>query len=118
MAATPQYGSMIFRGASGKTYSIDLYVSDVNGASVNWDGGAGAGAGTPAFWIAPENVTLVDYSQVTGTADTEKIRLTANGRPTMHVLRYALHLTTIATRPALNIGFSQGTQISALQISD
>ena len=118
MAATPQYGSMIFRGTSGKTYSVDLYISDVNGASINWDGGAGAGAATPQFWVAPENITLVDYAQVTGTADTEKIRLTSNGRPTMHVLRYVIHVSTIATRPALTIGFTQGTQIAAIQISD
>ena len=109
---------MIFQGASGKTYSVDLYVSDVNAAAINWDGGAGAGAGTPQFWVAPENVTLVDYAQVTGCLDTEKIRLTANGRPTMHVLRYVIHVSTIATRPALRINFAQGTQIAAIQISD
>jgi len=118
MAATPQYGSMIFKGQSGKTYSIDLYVSDVNGAMINWDGGGGAGSSSPQFWVAPEPVVLVDYAQVTGTADTEKIRLTANGRPTAHVLRYGIHVSTIATRPALSIGFQAGTQIGGLQISD
>jgi len=118
MVAAPQYGSMIFQGASGKTYSVDLYVSDVNAASINWDGGAGSGAGTPAFWVAPEDVTLIDYAQVTGTADTEKLRLTINGRPTMHVLRYVIHVSTIATRPALRIGFKAGSQIAAIQISD
>jgi len=118
MVATPQYGSFVFQGQSGKSYSIDLYVSDVNGAAINLDGGGGAGASSPQFWVAPENVVLKDYSQVTGTADTEKIRLTANGRPLSHVLRYGVHLTSLATRPALNVGFSKGTQIGALQISD
>ena len=118
MGATPQYGSMIFRGASGKTYSIDCKISDVNGAMVTWDGGGGAGDSSPQFWVAPENVTLVDFSVVTGCADTEKIRLTANGRPTAHVLRYGIHVTTLATRPALTIGFTGGTQIGAIQISD
>ena len=118
MAATPQYGSMLFRGASGKTYSVDLYVSDVNAGLINWDGGAGAGAASPTYWKAPEDVTLVDYSQVTGTADTEKIRLTVNGRPTMHVLRYGIHLTTLATRPPLTIGFKAQSEIAGIQISD
>jgi len=118
MVATPQYASFIFVGASGKTYALDAYVSDVNAGLVNFDGGAGAGSASPTFWIAPENVTLRDYAMVTGTADTEKIRLTSNGRPTTHVLRYGVHLTSLNNRPRLNIGFAGGTQIGALQISD
>ena len=118
MVATPKYGSMVFVGASGKTYSVDKYVSDVNAGLTNWDGGAGAGASSPTYWVAPENVTLVDYAQVTGTADTEKIRLVANGKPTMHVLRYGVHLTTLNSRPKLAINFRAGTQISCIQISD
>jgi hypothetical protein len=118
MVAAPQYGMMFFIGASGKTYPIDVYVSDVAGGAVRWDGGAGAGTASPTFWIAPENVSLRDYAQVTGTADTEKLRLTSNGRPTSHLLRYGVHLTTLNNRPQLNIGFIKGTQISALQVSD
>ena len=78
MAATPQYASFIFVGASGKTYAIDAYVSDVNAALVTFDGGAGAGASSPDFITFPENVVLRDYAQVTGTADTTKIRLLSN----------------------------------------
>jgi hypothetical protein len=118
MVATPQYGGMVYQGASGKTYVKDIYVSDVNGALINFDGGGGAGASSPDFWIAPEDVVLIDYSQVTGTADTEKIRLVADGRPTGHVLRYGVHLTTLNNRPKLQIGFKAKTQISAIQISD
>jgi len=116
--AAPQYGSAIFQGASGKTYSVDMYLSDVNAGSVNWDGGAGAGASSPTYWKAPEDVTLVDYAQVTGMTDTEKIRLTVNARPTMHVLRYVIHVSTIATRPALRIGFKANAEIAGIQISD
>jgi len=119
MGATPQYGSMVFIGnSSGKTYAVDLYISDVNGGLVNFDGGAGAGAASPTQWIAPEKVTLIDYSMVTGTADTEKIRLTVNNRPLASILRYGVHLTTLATRPKLNIGFMAGAQIGGIQISD
>ena len=109
---------MVFVGASGKTYLVDIYVSDVNAALINWDGGAGAGASSPTYWTAPENVMLVDYSQVTGTADTEKIRLTVNGRPLQSVLRYGVHLTTLNNRPKLAVGFKGGSQIAAIQISD
>lgn len=118
MVATPQYCTFYFVGASGKTYSVDGYVSDVNGARVTFDGGAGAGASSPNFWIPPENVILQDYAMVTGTADTEKIRLTVNGRPCGQILRYVPHLTTNSNRPKLTIGFTKGSQVSAFQISD
>lgn len=116
--ATPQYGGMFFVGTKGETYPVDIYVSDVNGARINWDGGAGAGSTSPTYWKAPVDVILTDYSMVTGTADTEKIRLLRDSKPTGHVLRYVPHLTSNSNRPRLRIGFKKGTEISAVQISD
>lgn len=119
MAATPQYGTMLFRGRStGQLYSVDVYISDVAAAAVHFDGGAGAGAASETFISFSEPVILEDYSQVTGTADTEKIRITANGMPTPHILRYGIHLTTLNNRPLLNIPFKAGTRISGIQIAD
>jgi hypothetical protein len=119
MVATPQYGQMIFLGAKTKqTYPVDIYVSDVNAALVRFDNGAGASATSETFITFNEPVVLKDYSMVTGTADTEKLRLLANNTPTNMVLRYVPHLTTNSNRPPLNIGFGQGTRISAFQISD
>jgi len=117
MAATPQYATFVFKGMSGKSYVVDAYVSDVANAMVTFDGGAGSGASSPDFWTPPEDVVLVDYSQVTGTADTTKIRLTSNGRPTGHILRYTIHLTSLNNRPQLQIGFRAGTRFSAIQLA-
>jgi len=48
MTAAPQYGTLIFKGLqTGKTYSVDIYVSDVANALVHLDGGAGAGSSSP-----------------------------------------------------------------------
>ena len=119
MGATPQYASFYFVGhKTGKTYSVDAYVSDVNGARVNFDEGAGAGAGTADFITFEEPVQLKDFSIITGTADTEKVRLVSGGKPTRHVLRYSLFLNTLANRPQLAVNFAAGTRISAFQISD
>lgn len=119
MAATPQYGTMVFKGVeTGKTYVVDIYVSDVNAALINFDGGAGAGSSSPTYKRFPEDVILVDYSQVTGTADTEKIRVVVNGAPTQHLLRYGVHLTSLNNRPGLRIGIRAGSELSAIQISD
>lgn len=119
MVATPQYGTMLFRGrSSGQLYSVDIYISDVAGAQVRFDNGAGAGASAETFTTFNEPVILTDYAQVTGTADTEKIRITANNSPTPHILRYGIHLSTLNNRPVLNIPFRAGTRISGIQISD
>lgn len=116
MAAAPQSGTLFARGLTGNNYSVDIYISDVAGAPVRFDGGAGAGASSPDFYSFPEPVIVTDVSVVTGLTDTTKVRITANGAPTPSILRYALHLTTIATRPALSIKLRAGTRLGAIQI--
>lgn len=118
MAATPQYGSMTFVGLrSGRTYTKDVYLSDVANALVRWDAGQGAGAATPTEWICPEPVALVDYAQVTGTQDTTKLQLTVNGIPTGDILRYVPHLTTNSKRPSLLLKIATYARIGALQLA-
>lgn len=115
MAATN--GTMIFLGArTKKTYVMDLYQDDVAGAAVNWDSGAGAAAATRESWTPPEGVYLLDYSVVTGAAQT-KLQLTRNGVPTGDMLRQSIHLNTLAYRPRLSIPFNRGDEIAALQIA-
>jgi len=114
--ATPQYAVMQFLGLmSGKTYSKDVYVSDVAESRINFDSGSGASATSENFWRPPEPVLLTDYSQVTGTADTTKLQVTKNGIPTGDFLRYTVHLTSLNNRPRLAIGFPAGSEISAIQ---
>lgn len=117
MTATPQSGTLFARGLTGNNYSVDIYVSDVAGAPVRFDGGAGAGANSPDFYSFPEPVVVTDISVVTGTADTTRARMTANGAPTPNIMRYALHLTTLATRPSLSIKLKAGTRLSAIQLA-
>ena len=117
--ATPQFGSMVFVGLrTRQSYQKDIHLADVAAALVRWDAGAGASATSPEEWRPPEPVVLRDYSQVTGTADTEKLQLTRNGVPTGDIMRYTIHLTSLPLRPVLNIPFNQGDVISAIQLAD
>jgi len=117
MAATPQYCQFTFVSGN-QTIMVDGYISDVNAAYVNFDGGGGAGTTSPTEWVAPVNCTLVDFSMVTGTADTEKIRLVRGASPSASILRYVPHLTTNSSRPKLNWPISKGERFRAIQISD
>jgi len=118
MTPTPQYCQFIFRGLrSGMSYNIDGYVSDVAAALVKWDGGAGAGAASPDNWTPPEAVSLVDFTMVTGAADTTKLQITRNQVPVGAILRYTIHLTSLALRPRLNIPFLRGQKVGAIQLA-
>lgn len=116
MAATPQSGTMMFVGLrTAKTYSKDVYLSDVMGALINFDAGNGAGSTSPTSWTPPEPVALVDYAQVTGTADTTKLQPISGGRPTEDMLRYTIHLTTLNNRPRLRLVFPAMYPVQFLQ---
>lgn len=119
MVATPQFGTAFFRGrSSGQLFPTDLYVSDVAGGRLRWDNGAGAGAGSEEWVSFSEPVILEDLALITGVADTEKFRLTANNTPLPHVVRYSVHLNTLNNRPKLMIPFKANTRISGIQIAD
>ena len=116
MAAAPKYGTVFLRGVqTGRTYAVDVYISDVANASVNFDSGSGASSGSDSFYIAPENVVFEDFSIVSGLTDTTKISINANGVQTGNRIRYANHLNTLNNRPKLAIPFRAGSKIAFSQ---
>jgi hypothetical protein len=117
MAPAARYGTMMFKGLqTGRTYAVDIYISDVLAAPVTWDNGSGATATSLVYWKAPENVMLYDFSIATGLTDTTNIVTTSDGAQVPNSrLRHANFLNSIATRPALQISFRQGSNIGAIQ---
>ncbi len=118
MAATPKYGVLIARGIkTGKTYSVDMYFSDVANENVKFDSGAGASSTSPEFKVFPEPVVIEDIAIQDGMQDTTKIRLVVNGTPQPDVFRYSVHLESLNNRPKLNIGIKEGSMLSFLQLA-
>lgn len=115
MVAAPQYAVFKFVGASGRTYNVDAYLSDVANALVRFDGGAGASTTSPEYWQPPEPVVLVDFAIVTGMTDTTKIQITRGGQPTQDHLRFSMHVQTLAARPSIAVGFTPQGVIRAIQ---
>jgi hypothetical protein len=92
MAAAPRYGTLMFLGASGRTYASLTY------------------------YKAPEQMKLYDFSVATGLTDTTNVLFTSDGAQIAGSrLRYANFLNTIATRPVLSLTFRQGSNVGALQ---
>lgn len=118
MAAAPQRGSMTFRSLDGKRgASIDVYISDVVGGSVNFDSGAGAGPNSETFYTFMEAMVLTDFSILTGLTDTTVIRIVGSGVPTLFTLRYANHLNTLNSRPIPGVIVNAGSRLSATQLA-
>jgi len=119
MAAAPRYGTATFReSSSGRTYSVDIYISDVANALINWDSGNGAGTGSLTYYKMPVDAVLVDVSLASGLTDTTNMAITKDGGQIAGGrLRYANFLNTLAFRPALQLRFPQGAQVGAIQIA-
>lgn len=117
MAATPKNGTYSFLGLqSGRTYSISAYNSDVANAKVLLSSRGLGGTSSDNFWKCPEDVKLFDYSEITGTADTNVRILTADDNVVQGaVLEKTSHVSTASQRPPLNLIFRKGTNFGALQ---
>ena len=117
MAAAPRYGTMSLLGLeTNRTYHVDVYISDVLAAQVNFDNGSGATSTSLVYYKAPELMKLYDFSVATGLTDTTNILLTSDrAQIAASRLRYANFVNTLATRPVLSITFKRGSNIGAIQ---
>jgi len=113
---TPTNGTALFRGASGRAYAVDVYISDVVGASCRFNLGGAAGAASDAYYVPPEPVVLEDLSVATGPTVMVGLNLTENGgvRPGTSY-RIANFLNTLTARPRITVAFPQGALVGAVQ---
>lgn len=119
MAAVPAKGTMVAIGqASGRTYSIDIYLDDIDDANVNFDSGTGASATSDTYYVFPEGVTITDLILESATEDCDRIRIVANGTPTSMVLRHKVNfLASVQQRPRIAIGVNPGTRFIFVQVA-
>jgi len=113
MAATA--GTVIFLGASGKTYSVDVYIPDATGTLLTFNPSGLAATTSPTYWKAPEMCRLIDLS--IGTAPTAvgaALTLTGAVFPG-NTVRWANQLQTLANRVKLNIPVKSGEQVGFTQ---
>jgi hypothetical protein len=105
-----------FRGASGQTYAVSAYLNDTATALVTFDLAGKAGANSPNYFKCPETMVLQDViiAAATGQTATQLLR---DNKPTGDVLLNAVHLASVAFRPALNIPFLAGSLAQAVQLA-
>jgi len=115
--ATAKNYSMVFRGQSGRTYSVSGYTADTASYANTFSQGSSAAASGGLQYVQfRENVILEDFSIPTGTTQVSGY-LTEAGVPRAGtILDYVIHVSTNSNRPKLNVPFAAGTLIGAVTI--
>lgn len=112
---TPETGTIIFRGMSGRDYAYNIYSSDVIGAYVTFSAFGAAGATSQNFLVLPERCVLKDLSVITGqTVCTSWLPL-VNDTPSGVAVLVANSINTLAYRSIPNVGFEAGRKFTLVQ---
>ena len=114
--ATATNASCVFVGQSGRTYQINMYTADTASYINKWSPSGVAGTGSLDYWVAPENVTLIDFAIPTGTTQTTMVLTESGATKNGAVIGFVPHLTTNSNRPKIAIPFGKGALIGATTI--
>jgi len=109
-----QNGTFVFVGASGQTYTVDVYIPDAVATNLTFNSSGLAASTSPNYWKAPEPCTLVDISGAAPTAVGATITL-SGALYTGKTFRWANQLATLSTRMKHRIPIPAGEQVGALQ---
>lgn len=108
-------GTMLFKGVSGKTYSVDLYIPDAVATNVTFNGSGKATSTSNAYWNTPEAGFIVDVSTPASPTAVGAIITKDGAQVTNGCIRWANQLNTLATRPSHAIPVSGNVQLGLLQ---
>lgn len=105
---TPTNGNVLFRGKSGKTYPINVYISDVAAALCPFSLYGLAAAGGDSSYILEEDCRIEDISITTGPTVITTINLQLGNRPGYGVFAIKQYLDTLNNRPQNPTGWIRG----------
>ena len=108
-------GNITLIGRSGRSYSMDMYIPDAVATQIGFNTVGLATSGSPTTFRCPEDMTLVDISDVAGMTAVG-VNLKANDQLIIGgSIRWASRVSTLSRRAPLSIGFRAGDIISGLQ---
>ena len=110
-----QAGTLVIVGASGRTYTYDVYVPDAAATQLTFNASGLAGSGSPSHLTTMEPCTIVDFS--IGTAPTAVGAIFQIGDANVNgaTIRHANQLAANPNRMKLRIPLPGNVQLSALQ---
>ena len=108
-------GSITLRGASGRSYNMNFYSSDVVAAACTFSLTGVAGTGSQTFYIIPERCVLTDISFVSSNTVSTNFVPYINDVPIGIVVPIANVLTTLTTRAVPPIAMEAGRKFTLIQ---
>lgn len=108
-------GSMVLVGASGKTYTLDVYIPDAVATLLTFNPTGLAATTSPADWRAPENCMVTDVTTATAPTAVGGTFKVNSGVVNGGTFRWADRINTLSTRHRLAIPLQKGDFLSVLQ---
>lgn len=108
-------GTLVAVGASGRTYTFDVYVPDATGTYLTFNQSGLAASTSPSQFTTPESMTIVDISIAAAPTAVGAIFQMGQANINGATIRWANQLAANPNRMKLRIPLPSGVQISALQ---
>lgn len=108
-------GVISFRGASGRSYNVSFYSSDVVGAALTFNLNGLAVAGSQSFLLLPENGVIEDISFTSSNTVAVAWVVQLNDANTGNVISIANQLNTLANRQKPMIPLPKGGKLTMIQ---
>jgi len=108
-------GTLLMRGVSGKTYTVDLYVPDAVATYLTFNGNGKAVATSPDNYRIPEDCIVEDISIGTAPTAVGASLVVDSAAINGGSLRWANQLAANPNRPKFSLGLRKGSIIQWLQ---
>lgn len=108
-------GTLLLRGVSGKSYTVDLYVPDAVATYVTFNGNGLAASTSPDNYRFPEDVVFEDISIAAAPTAVGTSLVADSATVNGGAIRWANQLAANPNRPKFAIGLKKGAIIQLLQ---
>lgn len=102
-------GTLLLRGSSGKSYTVDLYVPDATATYLTFNGNGLAASTSPADFRVPEDCIIEDLSIAAAPTAVGASLIVDSAAINGGTVRWAAQLVSLNNRPKLAIGLRKGS---------
>lgn len=108
-------GTLLLRGASGKSYTVDLYVPDATSTFLTFNGNGLAASTSPDDYRVPEDAVIEDISIAAAPTAVGAALIVDSATINGGTVRWANQLSTLNNRTKFALGLRKGAIIKYQQ---
>jgi len=107
--------TMIGKGRSGATYSVEVYVPDAVATQCTFNPAGLAAATSATNWRVPEDVVITDIAILAAPTAVGAVFTQDGAAKNGATIRWNNQLETLANRPGIGVSIPKGTFVGLLQ---